>query len=611
MTTEYGLGIDIGPGGTVVVHDLGGATFDVAVLRREGAGFVLLGTPGSVAGLAGSAFDEAVLTHVLGRLDGGVDRADPETAAALARLRRDCVEAKEALSSDTEVSISVALPGRHARVRLSRAEFETMIAPLVRATVEVTRQALRSAGVAPGALDAVLATGGSARIPMIARVLAEEFGRPVVVAADPGRRAAIGAAWTAAVATPAAPAWGPPVPARQDEFTDLRTPADPWSAAEAAEAAAADAEAAAVTTTPIVPAPRVPAEAGTSTHVIAPPAAPGRAAAGRKRRGAAVAAGAAVLVLAAGGGVGLSYLFDRDTTEAEAGPKASASTEVSAVPADGPPTAVLLIRADVGAAMSDRDWKPKIQFFAPGETTRQDLAGTQPGDVLPRWSFDRKQIALTHRSGDDRSIHVMNADGSARRILVDGVAGGRVAWSADGTRLAFVKPVDGVNQLFVIPVTGGTPTQLTRSKNPKDDPVWSPDGRSVIYWAEAGNVRSIYELNVAVPSEPGRRITRASDGDAVDPAVSPDGRSILYTRQAKADDNTDIWLIATTGDSPARPVVETPEREMDPSWAPDNDWFAFVRGDLDHPRVVIKRRDGTGEQALTTGNAREGHPCWF
>jgi len=36
--------------------------------------------------------------------------------AALARLRRDCVEAKESLSFDTEVMIPVALPGLHTRV---------------------------------------------------------------------------------------------------------------------------------------------------------------------------------------------------------------------------------------------------------------------------------------------------------------------------------------------------------------------------------------------------------------------------------------------------------------------------------------------------------------
>ena len=53
--------------------------------------------------------------------------SDPQTAVALARLRQDCVLAKEALSVDTETAIPVFLPDRHFDVRLTRADFEDMV----------------------------------------------------------------------------------------------------------------------------------------------------------------------------------------------------------------------------------------------------------------------------------------------------------------------------------------------------------------------------------------------------------------------------------------------------------------------------------------------------
>src|SRR5690349_19458240 len=78
----------IGPGETVAVYDLGGGTFDAAVLRREGEGFLLLGEPEGVEQLGGADFDEAVFGHVLGVLGAtieGLDPDEPDVITALAR----------------------------------------------------------------------------------------------------------------------------------------------------------------------------------------------------------------------------------------------------------------------------------------------------------------------------------------------------------------------------------------------------------------------------------------------------------------------------------------------------------------------------------------------
>ena len=61
--------------------------------------------------LGGVDFDEAVLRHVLAALNAPLDPDDPEVTVGLVRLRRDCVEAKEALSTDVDTLVPVALPG--------------------------------------------------------------------------------------------------------------------------------------------------------------------------------------------------------------------------------------------------------------------------------------------------------------------------------------------------------------------------------------------------------------------------------------------------------------------------------------------------------------------
>ena len=68
----------------------------------------------------------------------------------MVRLRRECTEAKEGLSADTEATIPVLLPDVHTRVRLMRAEFEDFIHDAVAETVDALRAAIDSAGLAVG-----------------------------------------------------------------------------------------------------------------------------------------------------------------------------------------------------------------------------------------------------------------------------------------------------------------------------------------------------------------------------------------------------------------------------------------------------------------------------
>src|SRR4051812_45059700 len=219
----------IAPGETIAVYDLGGGTFDAAVLRRDGEGFVLLGEPEGIEQLGGIDFDEAVFGYVLGVLGDkaeGLDPNDPEVVAALNRLRRDCVEAKESLSFDTETMIPVALPGLHTRVRLNRSELESMIGPSLADTITATQRALRTAGITAPQLTAVLLAGGSSRIPLVAQMLSTQLQRPVIADPHPEHSIAMGAA----VATAAVLGGGSP-------FAAAAPPPRPGASASASPAA--------------------------------------------------------------------------------------------------------------------------------------------------------------------------------------------------------------------------------------------------------------------------------------------------------------------------------------------------------------------------------------
>jgi YVTN family beta-propeller protein len=197
-------------GEVVAVYDLGGGTFDATVLRKRADGVEILGTPEGIERLGGVDFDEAILAHVNVAAGGALselDLSDPKTTIALARLRQDCVLAKEALSVDTEVVLPVFLPGRHFDVSITRTEFENLIRAQIESTIGALSRTLRSAQVTPEQLSAVLLVGGSSRIPLIAEMVSTELDRPTVVDTHPKYAVALGAA-TLAGSPSAAPAAG-------------------------------------------------------------------------------------------------------------------------------------------------------------------------------------------------------------------------------------------------------------------------------------------------------------------------------------------------------------------------------------------------------------------
>ncbi|MGH3461474.1 MAG: Hsp70 family protein [Kribbellaceae bacterium] len=229
---QYAARAGLAPGAKVVVYDLGGGTFDVCVLEKTSTGFTLLGSPDGVEHLGGADFDEAVFQHVLTALGPAVtelDATNSEAKAALARLRRDCVDAKEALSADVDAIVPVTLPGYTTSIRLTRSELEQIIGPSLANTVDATRRALHTAGLGSEQLTAIVLIGGSSRIPLVSHLLQSNFGTPTALDTHPKHDVALGAARLEQPVIPVEEWQPPPDPPRLQvpPATPVQAPPEP------------------------------------------------------------------------------------------------------------------------------------------------------------------------------------------------------------------------------------------------------------------------------------------------------------------------------------------------------------------------------------------------
>src|SRR5438105_3888593 len=182
-------GLDKRNRGTIAVYDLGGGTFDISILRVEDGVFQVLSTNGDTH-LGGDDIDRLLVEIVL-------EQTGQKELAAIETIRRAAIQAKWDLSDveETEIRIepSGAVPAGY-RKRITRAEFERLIRPLIDRTLDPCRQALADAGLEAKDIDEAVLVGGSTRIPLVRQVVEELFGREPHSELNPDEVVALGAA---------------------------------------------------------------------------------------------------------------------------------------------------------------------------------------------------------------------------------------------------------------------------------------------------------------------------------------------------------------------------------------------------------------------------------
>src|SRR5579864_6675125 len=156
--------------GRILVYDLGGGTFDVSLVSMEDGTHTVLASEG-ISNLGGDDFD-----IVLAELAAGREVLHSLTLAEMFRLDEECRRQKEALHPNSRkivIDLDVAREGLGQAV-VPVAEFYDHCRPLLDESLALALKLARGENI-----EALYVTGGGSELPLVTRLLREEFGRKV------------------------------------------------------------------------------------------------------------------------------------------------------------------------------------------------------------------------------------------------------------------------------------------------------------------------------------------------------------------------------------------------------------------------------------------------
>jgi molecular chaperone DnaK len=191
---------------TILVFDLGGGTFDVSLLEI-GDGVVEVKATAGDNHLGGDDWDQALVDHLVQTFGSknGIDLTKDKMA--MQRVREAAEKAKIELSSSQQASVNLPYITVDAEKNplfldetITRAQFQTLTAPLLDRCKKPFQQVLKDSGIAIGNIKSVVLVGGSTRMPAVVDLVRDlTGGKEPNKGVNPDEVVAVGASLQAGV----------------------------------------------------------------------------------------------------------------------------------------------------------------------------------------------------------------------------------------------------------------------------------------------------------------------------------------------------------------------------------------------------------------------------
>ncbi|HRH42886.1 MAG TPA: winged helix-turn-helix domain-containing protein [Pyrinomonadaceae bacterium] len=226
------------------------------------------------------------------------------------------------------------------------------------------------------------------------------------------------------------------------------------------------------------------------------------------------------------------------------------------------------------------------------------------------FSPDGKTLSVIDSDADKQQFGIFLVDietGNKKRLTTppEFVSDYETSFSPDGKKLAFLRVFNKqIIELFVIPIAGGEPLQLTQDKSVITGLAWGKEGKSIIFASRrTGNQLNLWQIP-AIGGEPVRIVT--GEKNVTNPAVSADGKNIAFVEELR---DTNLWQIDfSQSATKEHKLIVSSQAEHSPIFSPDDKKIAFASDRTGNYEIWLSDADGKNQQQLTQTGKSAGSP---
>ena len=268
-----------------------------------------------------------------------------------------------------------------------------------------------------------------------------------------------------------------------------------------------------------------------------------------------------------------------------------------------------------------------VATAAIGLTVRAFLGTGERGPVTtPAPIVPKANGAIWFRVGDGDApsfIYEINPDGTGQRLVFgsesDPLRYSQIAWSPDGSRIAYIDPIVGKRGVYVSDPDGVDPPQLTYGVN-DGWPAWSPDGTRIAFSSTrydpnievctpAGDF--LCPTDIYVMDANGSNVKRLTYDPVPEyhPVWSPDGTKIAFVQTFNGT-ATAIYAMNSDGTDVRQVSSHDGGSDFSPSWSPDGSRIVFSSIRFEDWRIFVVNPDGTDEHSILDSGGFVDQSVW-
>ena len=177
------------------------------------------------------------------------------------------------------------------------------------------------------------------------------------------------------------------------------------------------------------------------------------------------------------------------------------------------------------------------------------------------------------------------------------------ALSPDGQQVAFTSSIGGSPVIWLTDMRGAL-TRFTRETGADSNPVWSFDGRGLVFQSQRAGSGSISARSVSSDASEEPLLAATTNELRYPTDVSTDGRFVIYNRSLGPP--FDIWYVSLAGDRQPHPFVETMFDERDAQFSPGSKWIAYQSNESGKSEIYVQPFPGPGGRIqVSTGGGQQ------